>query len=130
MGQAAFDTRGPALATRLIEKFAGPLGTAVLTRTVQGTYDELDGSQGANTETESTIDVSPLYPVTLRQVTDTVLMGDFVTYIAGSEYTFTKTDLSNVTMTYNSGQKFRLVWVKPIYSGANIAAYETFWRNI
>lgn len=130
MGQAAFDAKGPALATRLISKFAGPTGTAVLTREVQAAYDPLDGSQAASTSTDTTVDVSPPQKAEQHMITDTVLASHYYSYIASSEFTFVDSDMANVTLTYNSGLKYLLVMFDRIYSGANVAAYTTYWEKI
>jgi len=130
MGLGAFDVRGPELATQLINKFAGALGTSVLTRSVPQTYNPLDGTQSAPVTTTDEVDVSPPQKAEASMVNDTILSTDYYTFIAASEYTLDDADLMHVTLTYNSGLQYRLIWFDRIYSGANIAAYTAFWRKI
>lgn len=131
MGQAIFDNRMPALATKLVNRFAGPTGTSTVTVTVQGAYDPLDGTQDPNTDTQTTTDVSPPVPVTDKMITDNsaVLAGDLVTYIDGPQIAIDKSMINNLVLTYDS-RKYRMVWLKTYYSGANVAFYEVFLRDV
>jgi hypothetical protein len=131
MGQAIFDNRMPALATKLVNRFAGATGVSTITVTVQGAYNPLDGTQGADTDTVTVTDVSPPVPVTDRMITDNaaVLAGDEIIYIDGPQITLTRAMINNLVLTYD-GRKSSMVWLKTFYSGANIAFYEVYLRDV
>lgn len=133
MGQGLFDSRMPALATKLVTKFSGASGTVSITRiTKAGDYNPLTGSESAPTETTTVQDVTPPVPVTQRMVDDNsgVLMGDFVGYVDAARYTFTQADVNTTQVNYSTLGAFTIVWVKEFWSGANIAYYEIFLRRL
>jgi hypothetical protein len=121
----------PALATKLVTKFAGPTGTATLTITTKGAYNALNGNQAADSESSSTPDVSPPVPVNQKQVSDNsrVLMGDMVVWIDSARVTLTRDMINNVTITY-AGQTYDMIHYNDYMSGANSAAYEVFLRDV
>jgi hypothetical protein len=121
----------PALATKLVNKFAGADGTSKLIVTTPGAYNQLDGTTGADTVVETVTDVSPPVPVSKRMAEDinAVLMGDFVTWIDGPQLTLTKAMINHAQIEY-LGIKYKLVWFNDLKSGANTAAYEVFVRNV
>jgi len=131
MGQAIFDTRMPALATRLVNRFSGPTGTSKLIVMVPGTYNELNGAKAAATVTETITDFSPPVPVTKKMTADisAILMGDMVSWIDANQITLTKSMINHAQIEY-LGVKYRMVWLKDYVSGANTAAYEVFFRDV
>ena len=132
MGQAVFDKRMPKLATKLVKRFAGPLGTATITRIAKGVFDPLTNTDGAESTDDTTLDVSPLTPVTQKMVdeNDAVLTGDYYTIIDGAGFTFEKTDLNALQLSYKNEGKFTLVWYKTYYAGENIAHNKCFFRKV
>lgn len=122
----------PALATKLVNKFAGAAGTSSITITTPGTYDPLANTRSASTTvTHADTDVSPPVPVTNKMVTDigAILKGDMMTIIDGAQLTITKAMINNLILTYQ-GVKFTMIHLKELYSGANVAAYEVFLRDV
>lgn len=131
MGQQILQSRMNRVATKLINKFAGPLGTASITVKTPATYDAGNGNQDAATETTTTLDVSPPVPVTERHVRDNtaVLSGDMIVYVAESEFSFERSQIGNLFLTYD-GIVYKMVWFKQLYAGEDPAATEVFVRNV
>jgi len=131
MGLAIFDERMPALATKLVNKFAGPTGTSSLIVTVPGAYNELNGTQAADTVSTTVTDFSPPVPVTEKMTSDVsaIKMGDMVVWIDGNQVTLTKAMINHAQIDY-LGTKYKLVWIREYVSGGNIAAYEVFFRDV
>ncbi len=113
---------GP-LATNLIADFGGPV---TLTRTVK----VYDATTGKTTDTATTfrVNLSPPFPYTRERINGTLIQTeDLWAYIPASASSGApdgKTD--QITL---KGVVYKVVTVKPIYSGVEIAMYEVQLRK-
>ena len=116
----AFDDTFVPLAKSLIDAY-GTTATAVVT--TGGTYDPTTGTYGTETETTYSVTITPPYPAKHEkqngEVTETRTL---VAYMAASGL-----DFDPVTAKW--ALEFRVLQytkmeVNPIYSGAEVAAYE------
>ncbi len=113
---------GP-LATNLIADFGGPV---TLTRTVK-VYDPATGKTD-DTATTFIVNMSPPAPYTRNRVNGTLIQSeDLWAYIPASASSGApdgKTD--QITL---AGTVYKIVTVKPVYSGVQIAMYEVQLRR-